>query len=208
MQKRLWMFLAVLLSVGIGDLVLGYVTGGFSPSSLESPPVVSTAPTKAAEDDVSITESVTSSQATKANATVVKVVDGDTIEAKIDGDEKSYKIRFLGINTPETVDPRKPVECFGKEASNKMKELLAEKRIRLEADPQADERDKYDRLLRNVYLEDGTDINALMVREGFAYAYLSFPLDAKRKAELKKLEQDAKMAGRGLWGSGACNGGK
>jgi len=141
-----------------------------------------------------------------ANAMVEKVVDGDTLEAKLDDEGKIFKIRLLGINTPETVDPRRPVECFGKEASNKMKELLTGKRIRLEADPQADERDKYGRLLRNAFLEDGTDINAFMVREGYAYAYLSFPLDAKRKKELKKLQEDAKMAQRGLWNPESCNG--
>lgn len=144
----------------------------------------------------------------QANAKVVKVVDGDTLEAKLDGEDRVYKIRLLGINTPETVDPRRPVECFGKEASNKMKDLATDKRIRLEADPQADERDKYGRLLRNAYLEDGTDVNAYMVCEGYAYAYLSYPLNAKRKKELKKLQEDAKIAKRGLWNPESCNGNK
>ncbi|MBI5655116.1 thermonuclease family protein [Candidatus Uhrbacteria bacterium] len=208
MQKRLWMFLAVLLCIGAGDLVIGYASGGFSLPSSKKSVVVSTAPAQAAKSVEVKSEDATSTPVVEANSTVVKVVDGDTIEAELDSDKKVYKIRFLGINTPETVDPRKAVECFGKEASDKMKELVSGKRIRLEADLQADERDKYGRLLRNAYLEDGTDLNAFMVREGYAYAYLSFPLDARRKAELKKLEQDAKMAGRGLWSPDACGGRK
>ncbi len=147
----------------------------------------------------------TSARAT-TNATVVKVVDGDTFVARLDTEKGEWKVRMLGINTPETVDPRKAVQCFGKQASARLHELLGEKRIRLVADPRADERDKYDRLLRNVMLEDGTDVNALMIREGYAYAYLSFPLDPVRKRELKQLQEEAKASGAGLWSSATCSG--
>jgi micrococcal nuclease len=140
----------------------------------------------------------------ETNANITRVVDGDTFEALIDGQQDVQKVRMLGINTPETVDPRKPVECYGKEASNQLKSLMEGKRVRLEADPQADERDRYDRLLRNVILEDGTDVNARMVRDGFAYAYLSFPLDKQRKQELKTLQELARASGSGLWAASAC----
>ncbi len=144
-------------------------------------------------------------QSTSTNALVIKVVDGDTIEVRLDAEPKiEYKVRLLGVNTPETVDPRKAVECFGKQASDFSKKTLSDKRIKLVSDPQADERDKYDRLLRNVYLEDGTDFNAMLVEQGFAYAYLSFPLNPERKTQLRKLEAQAKAAGRGLWGEGVC----
>jgi len=139
------------------------------------------------------------------NASVVKVTDGDTIEVKLDAEPgKDFKIRLLGVNTPETVDPRRPVQCFGKEASDFTKHMLSGKRIRLDPDPQADERDKYDRLLRNVVLDDGTDFNARLVSDGYAYAYLDFPLNPARKTLLRTLERQAKEAGKGLWAPGAC----
>lgn len=142
----------------------------------------------------------------ETNAFVVRAVDGDTLIAKFDGEVKEENIRLLGINTPETVDPRRKVECFGKEASARMHLLTYGKRVRLDEDVLADNVDKYGRLLRNVILEDGTDVNAAMVRDGYAYSYLSFPLDPRRKAELKNLENNARMAQRGLWSTSTCNG--
>jgi len=204
MAKRLHYLLLCLVGIAVLALGRGFTTGEFkwiaSSSQMPTPQVAATT-----------TQNLTatpSSTAITANATVAEVVDGDTIKVRLDGEDKIYTIRFLGINTPETVDPRRPVECFGKEASAKMHELADGKRIRLEPDPQADEWDKYGRLLRNVYLDDRTDVNAYMVREGYAYAYLSFPLNPKRKAELKKLENDAKIAQRGLWSPQGCGGKK
>lgn len=209
MEKRLWMFLAGIIGMMAVVSLVGWQRQGLpavDPSWLKPPTIHEEAPQSQTVATATAIPSANAASSTvkQANASVVKVVDGDTIDAKLDDEGKVYRIRFLGINTPETVDPRRPVQCFGKEASNKMKELLTGKRIRLEADPEADERDKYGRLLRNVYLEDGTDVNAYMVREGYAYAYLSFPLNAKRKKELRKLQEDAKMAGRGLWNPEAC----
>ncbi len=148
----------------------------------------------------------TSTPAIQTNALVVRTIDGDTMDVRIDGEEKDQRVRLLGINTPETVDPRRPVQCFGKAASEYLKTLLEGKRVLLKPDVLADERDKYDRLLRNVFLEDGTDVNALMVREGYASAYLSFSLDPARKRELKNLEKDAKLKENGLWSPNTCNG--
>jgi len=149
----------------------------------------------------------TSTTTIKTNATVVDVIDGDTIDVILDGETDKMRIRFLGINTPETVDPRKPVQCFGKEASARMHALLdGGKRVRLDEDPQADNIDMYGRLLRNVIAEDGTDINASMVADGYAYSYLFFPLTPARKAELKKLENDARLSQRGLWSPATCSG--
>jgi micrococcal nuclease len=145
---------------------------------------------------------------TTTNAFVVRDVDGDTIQARLDGDADDVKIRFLGVNTPESVDPRKPVECFGKEASKFTKEMLEGKRVRLDPDPQADEVDKYGRLLRNVVLEDGTDFNAMLVEQGYAYAYLDFPLNKQRKAQLAVLQKAAEAAKRGLWNPDTCHGQK
>lgn len=142
------------------------------------------------------------------NAMVTRTVDGDTLHAKLDGETDEVTVRLLGINTPESVDPRRPVECFGKEASHHAQELLQGKRIRLEADPEADERDKYGRILRKVVMEDGVVFNTLMVEQGYAYAYTSFPMDAAYKRELKNLEEEARLAKRGLWADNTCKGKK
>lgn len=139
----------------------------------------------------------------RTNALVTDVADGDTFSVRLD-DGTEARVRMLGVDTPETVDPRKPVQCFGKEASTFTKSLLEGARVELVPDPLADERDKYGRLLRNVFTADGTDLNAQLIREGFAHAYLSFPLDPARKKELYDLEAQAKAEGRGLWGD-TCN---
>lgn len=121
---------------------------------------------------------------------VVRVIDGDTIE--IEGGER---IRYIGIDTPETVDPRKPVQCFGVEASLKNKELVEGKMVRLEKD--ITDRDKYNRLLRYVYVDD-TFINLELVKQGFAYSY-SYPPDIKYQNQIVKAQQEAHEAKRGLW---------
>ncbi|MCR4256819.1 MAG: thermonuclease family protein, partial [Candidatus Uhrbacteria bacterium] len=139
----------------------------------------------------------------ETNALVTKAVDGDTLHVRLD-DGTDATVRLLGVNTPETVDPRRPVECFGKEASAFTKAMTDGKRARLEADPQADEVDKYGRLLRNVFLEDGTDLIASLIGEGYGYAYVDFPQDKTRKAELMRLEEEARDQKRGLWADGVC----
>jgi len=156
-------------------------------------------------DSLGMTEA-TSTAVTTTNALVVRAVDGDTLTVRRDGDQEDVKVRLLGVDTPETVDPRKAVQCFGKEASAFTASLVDGKRVRLDADPLADEVDKYGRLLRNVILEDGRDVNALLIQEGYAYAYLSFPLNPVRKAELKRLQSEAEAAKRGLWAPEGCNG--
>ena len=79
-------------------------------------------------------------------------------------------------------------------------------RIQLQADPEADERDMYGRLLRIIYMDDGREYNQLMVKEGFAYAYIRFPMNKNFKRELKESERDARMAERGLWSPMTCHG--
>ena len=121
---------------------------------------------------------------------VVRVVDGDTIE--IEGGER---VRYIGIDTPETVDPRKPVQCFGVEASNKNKELVEGKMVRLERD--TTDRDKYNRLLRYVWVGD-IFVNLELVKQGFAYSY-SYPPDIKYQDQFIKAQQGAREAKQGLW---------
>lgn len=134
---------------------------------------------------------------------VTKVVDGDTIEVNMDG--KTEKLRLIGIDTPETVDPRKPVQCFGREASNKAKELLEGKKVRLESDTSQDNRDKYDRLLRYVHLEDGTSYNKLIIAEGYAHEY-TYNTPYKYQSEYKQAQKDAENAQKGLWSPSTCAG--
>ena len=132
---------------------------------------------------------------------VVKVVDGDTIDVSIDG--KVERLRLIGIDTPETVDPRKPVECFGVEASNKAKTILLGKKVYLESDNTQGELDKYSRLLRYVFLEDGTNFNLLMIKEGYAHEY-TYNLPYKYQSEFKQAQKDAEANKKGLWASGVC----
>lgn len=139
------------------------------------------------------------------SATLVRVVDGDTLVALVAGEEE--KIRMIGINSPESVDPRKKVECFGKEASAHLALLLANQSIVLVADETQGDTDKYDRLLRYVMLEDGTDVNAMMISDGYAYEYTyDDPYD--RRTEYRALEKAAKTASAGLWSIETCNGKK
>lgn len=140
--------------------------------------------------------------ATQKTFEVVKVVDGDTIDVSINSTVK--RIRLIGINTPETVDPRKLVECFGVEASNKAKLLLSGKKVILENDSSQGEKDKYGRLLRYVFLEDGTNFNLTMIKEGYAYEY-TYNLPYKYQAEFKKAQKEAETTKAGLWSS-TCNG--
>ncbi len=145
-------------------------------------------------------------KASKANNSfykVTKVIDGDTVNMEKDG--KSENIRLIGIDTPETVDPRKPVQCFGKEASSKAREILMGKRVALEEDPTQGDRDKYGRLLRFVFLDDGTNFNKFMIDEGYAYEYTYQNNPYKYQAEFKNVEKVARESKKGLWADGACS---
>lgn len=133
---------------------------------------------------------------------VVKVVDGDTIDVEIDG--KVKRVRIIGINTPEVVDPRKKVECFGKEASEKAKSILQGKKVRLEKDLTQGDVDKYGRLLRYVFLEDGTDFGFLMIKEGYAFEY-TYNLPYKYQQQYKEAQKQAQESKKGLWADDACS---
>ncbi|PIT95028.1 nuclease [Candidatus Falkowbacteria bacterium CG10_big_fil_rev_8_21_14_0_10_39_9] len=135
---------------------------------------------------------------------VVKVTDGDTINVKIDN--KKVGIRMIGLNTPETVDPRITVQCFGREASNKAKEMLTGQTVRLEADATQDDKDKYDRLLRYVYLSDGTLFNKWMIENGFGFEYTYDSNPYQYQADFKAAEKAARDNKSGLWADSACGG--
>ncbi len=124
---------------------------------------------------------------------VTRIIDGDTIE--VQKGIYLYTVRYIGIDTPETVHPSKPVEYFGKEASEKNRELVESKAVRLEKD--VSETDKYGRLLRYVWFDD-LMVNAELVRLGYAQV-VTYPPDVKYQDLFLKLQKEARDAGRGLW---------
>lgn len=128
-------------------------------------------------------------------AKVARVVDGDTIKL-----ESGEVVRYIGIDTPETVDPRKPVQCYGKEASDRNRELVEGKEVKMEKD--ISNTDKYGRLLRYIWL-DGTLINELLVRDGYAQSS-SYPPDVKYQDRFVEAQRLAREENKGLWGN-TCN---
>ena len=125
---------------------------------------------------------------------VERVVDGDTI--LLAGGER---VRYIGVDTPESVQPDRPVECYGGEAAQKNKELVQGKRVILERD--VSDRDRFGRLLRYVYV-DGLFVNGELVKSGYAKA-ARYPPDTKHHDALTKLQEEAKRDNLGLWG--ACS---
>ncbi len=126
---------------------------------------------------------------------VVSVDDGDTIIVNMAGIEE--KVRFIGVDTPETHDPRKPVQCFGQAATEFTKNLIGGQTVRLESDPTNTNRDRYNRLLRYVYLPDGRLVNAELIKQGFAFAYTGFPFT--KMEEFRTYQVEARENNLGLW---------
>ena len=133
---------------------------------------------------------------------VIKVIDGDTVNISKDGETITF--RLIGLDTPETVHPSKPVECFGKEASDKAKAILTGKQVRIEMDPSQGIYDKYGRTLAYIYLEDGTHFNKYMIEEGYGHEY-TYDLPYKYQTEFKQAQQEAKANERGLWAPNICD---
>ncbi|HEX6461960.1 MAG TPA: thermonuclease family protein [Candidatus Saccharimonadales bacterium] len=127
---------------------------------------------------------------------VVEVADGDTFSVSMDGIEE--RVRLVGIDTPETHKPNTPVQCYGPEASDFTASLIQHKAVQLKADSKQPNRDKYGRLLRYAYLENGDELNELLMREGYA---LATSFNTEKKKTLQELQQQAKDAKKGLWGN-------
>jgi micrococcal nuclease len=136
---------------------------------------------------------------------VTGVSDGDTIRISTDSGEE--RIRLIGINTPETAHPTEDVQCFGKEASERMEDLVEGEIVRLEYDDTQGYRDTYGRMLAYVYLEDGQMVNRKMLAEGYAYEY-TYMYPYRYQKEFRELQNVARSAGRGLWSPDTCNGKK
>jgi micrococcal nuclease len=130
-----------------------------------------------------------------ARVFVTRAVDGDTVEVQIEGREED--VRYIGVDTPETVKPEEPVQCFGPEASDFNHRLVEGKWARLVFDEER--RDVYGRLLAYVYLE-GRFVNAELLRRGLART-LTIPPNDRHAKRFKRLQMAAARAGRGLWGA-------
>ena len=130
--------------------------------------------------------------------------DFDVVERVVDGDtlllQSGERVRLIGVDTPETKHPNKPVEYFGKEASAFTRRMVERKRVRLEFD-QANaargHKDRYGRTLAYMFLEDGTLLNAEIIKQGYGHAYTQFPFS--RMEEFRRLEREAREEQRGLW---------
>lgn len=133
---------------------------------------------------------------------VVRIVDGDTIRVLQDGEEQV--VRLVNINAPESVDPRRAVECMGVAASQYLTELLADQTVKLLVDDTQASQDRYGRLLRFVQLADERDVGELMIAAGFAY---STPYGRGQHVYFERYQAaqvQAQQDQRGLWAEDAC----
>lgn len=133
----------------------------------------------------------------RESADICRVIDGDTVELC-----GGNRVRYIGVDTPETVDPRRPEQCYGKEAAARNRELVEGKRAVFERD--ARDTDARGRFLRYVYV-GGVMVNHQLVREGFARAK-RYPPDVKYAVEFAAAEAAARAAGLGLWSHCASDG--
>lgn len=124
--------------------------------------------------------------------TIKRVVDGDTVEL-----EDGNKVRYIGVNTPETHHPTKGVQCYGREAAAFNQSLVEGKLVRLEKD--VSETDRYGRLLRFVYLEDGTFVNQVLLEKGYAQV-VTYPPDIAKSKQFLAVQAEAREEKKGLWG--------
>lgn len=124
-------------------------------------------------------------------AVVERAVDGDTV-VLVGGE----RVRYLGVDTPELHHPKKPVEYLAREAWAFNRRLVEGRRVRLEFDVQR--RDRYGRLLAYVFLEDGTFVNAEVLRQGYAQI-LTIPPNVRHQDQFLQLQREAREQGRGLW---------
>jgi len=130
---------------------------------------------------------------------VARIVDGDTIIVYLNGVKE--RIRYIGMDTPETKHPRKPVQYCGREASEENRRLVEGKTVTLVYD--VEKRDRYGRLLAYVYV-DGIFVNAELVKRGYAMAY-TYPPNVAHSNEFAEYQRQARMKGLGLWGEGKCS---
>ena len=135
---------------------------------------------------------------------VQKVVDGDTVDVNIGG--TTTRLRLIGMDTPEVVDSRKPVQCFGREASAEGHKLLESQWVRLQYDTVTGKKDIYGRTLAYVFLPDGTLYNEFMIRNGFAHEYDYENQKYKYRTQFQAAQKSAHAENLGFWSPQTCDG--
>lgn len=145
------------------------------------------------QDNLDFEKNKSAEQDEVVSAEVIRVIDGDTIEVTIDG--KVEKVRYIGIDSPEPYSEEVP-ECFSKEASMANRNLVENKKVTLV--PDLEDRDRYDRLLRYVYVGD-VFVNKELVKDGFAEA-INIKPNSTHYNEFLSLEEQARTEGKGMWG--------
>lgn len=130
---------------------------------------------------------------------IAHYVDGDTVAVNMNGNSET--IRFIGVDTPETHKPNTPVQCYGPAAAAYTQNRItaAGGKVRLVSDSLSTNRDRYNRLLRYVYLPDGTNLDEELVAKGYAFAYVSFPFT--KSDDFSALQANAQAQHLGLWGN-------
>lgn len=136
-------------------------------------------------------------------ATVLNVVDGDTIDVELNGQRE--RVRLIGVDTPEVVAPGRPVMCYGREASERTAALVLGQTVLLEEDLSQDSRDTFGRMLRYIWLPDGRMANLELIADGYAFEY-TFRNAYAYQANFRAAEQTARNEERGLWSPEACAG--
>jgi micrococcal nuclease len=203
MSKVVVLLLGTLLTYGLSLVTQGLKFDTQSSPSLFSNPV---------QEHSTSTELVLNPDTYKEVGRVLRVVDGDTLLVQIEQTTSglqqnsvgAQKVRLIGINSPESVDPRKAVECFGREASLFAKKIAEGKKIFLEPDHTQGDVDKYNRLLRYVYVEnEKITLNQNMIEEGYAYEY-TYRKPYLYQKLFKEVEKNARANKVGLWNQSVC----
>ena len=214
--KRKVPFAGLLIgAVVVGVVVVALSSGGTTPSASGSVGLAAGTSSPAAGRSVVASPShrPTSAPSTSSEAldppgepaTVIRVVDGDTIHAMLNGVDED--VRIIGLDSPETSKPGTPVECFAREATAAAKKLLKKgDPILLQPDPTQDKRDRYDRLLAHVFLADGTLFAETMIRQGDAIHYVYDGVPSIHADQLAAAEDAAKAGQVGLWSPTTCQG--
>jgi len=185
-------FLPALLLLGVALAAAAFaVPAGVDPRLDRARDTVTAWAGKARETARKASDALPAAPAAADLRSVLRVVDGDTLV--LEGGEK---VRLIGVNTPESVDPRRPVQWFGREAAAFAKSLLQGRRVRMEQD--VEKRDRYGRTLGYLWREDGVFVNLRLVEEGYALAF-RYPPNVKHAELFREAERRAREAGKGLW---------
>jgi len=135
-------------------------------------------------------------------AFVLYVIDGDTMDVVIDG--KKERVRLIGIDAPEVEYEEKRADCFANQATEALKTIINGNTVSLVSDPTQSDRDSYSRLLRYIFLTDGTNVNKLMISKGYAYEYTYLGIPYQYQKDFQEAELGAKENKIGIWAEGIC----